>query len=436
MKITCLVSAVRVFFEHMILLRKSAGTDLKEIQFKKYKGLVSHAWDTIPAYRRLWEDNGFEPSMFNSLDDVRRIPCIDKNFIREYMEDMVSTGYDRSRLSLVTTGGTTGMPMKFYIDQYVARPKELAYQLWGGYHYWRHRQGLDRVVTLRGYRVKESLIRKKIFWQRNLRENGIYMSSFHILEENYDIYIRKLRSYRPRYIKAYPSAIVALCHLMQHNHDKGLEGLEGVICSSETISDWHRKLVKEVLGVEILSFYGHSEKAVCAYQNSKGEMEFQPLYGHVEFLDDDDRSVSEKGKAASVVVTGFDNHYFPFIRYRTDDEVLVSSADIPMIASKIVGRKQQFVYDEYGNKVQFTNNDDIFHDISGILAYQFVQNKPGELIINLQVDSDYRSDVENEILYQASKIFVNFSICIKIVESIEKTQSGKFRYLVQNVEAK
>lgn len=223
---------------------------------------------------------------------------------------------------------------------------------------------------------------------------------------------------------------------MQHNHDKGLEGLEGVICSSETISDWHRKLVKEVLGVEILSFYGHSEKAVCAYQNSQGEMEFQPLYGHVDFLDDDDRPVSEKGKAASVVVTGFDNHYFPFIRYRTDDEVLVSSADIPMIASKIVGRKQQFVYDEYGNKVQFTNNDDIFHDISGILAYQYVQNKPGELIINLQVDSDYRSDVENEILYQASKIFVNFSICIKIVESIEKTQSGKFRYLVQNVEAK
>lgn len=172
MKIACLVSAVRVFFEHMVLLQKSAGTDLKEIQFKKYKRLVNHAWDTIPAYRRLWEDNGFDPSMFNSLDDVRRIPCIDKNFVRDYMEDMVSTGYDRSRLSLVTTGGTTGMPMKFYIDQYVARPKELAYQLWGGYHYWRHRQGLDRVVTLRGYRVKESLIRKKIFWQRNLRVTG------------------------------------------------------------------------------------------------------------------------------------------------------------------------------------------------------------------------------------------------------------------------
>ena len=98
---------------------------------------------------------------------------------------MVPESYDRTRLSLVRTGGTTGMPMNFYIDQYVARPKELAYQLWGGWHYWRHRQGLDKVVTMRGARIKESLLRKGIYWQRNLRENGIMMSSFHILEETY-----------------------------------------------------------------------------------------------------------------------------------------------------------------------------------------------------------------------------------------------------------
>lgn len=117
-----------------------------------------------------------------------------------------------------------------------------------------HRQGIDRVVTIRGARIDDKLIQKGVFWKRNPRENGIIMSSFHILEENYEQYLCKLRSYKPRFIKAYPSAIASLCILMQKHGDKKLNGLKGVICSSETIYDWHRTLVKDTLGVEIYSF--------------------------------------------------------------------------------------------------------------------------------------------------------------------------------------
>ena len=155
MKLSYLVSAFRVFAYNMKQLTKQQKEDITEIQFKKYKDLVEYAWNDIPAYRKHWSDNGFDPSHFKSLDDVHKIPKINKDFVRENLEEMVPESYDRARLSLVRTGGTTGMPMNFYIDQYVARPKELAYQLWGGWHYWRHRQGLDKVVTMRGARIKD-----------------------------------------------------------------------------------------------------------------------------------------------------------------------------------------------------------------------------------------------------------------------------------------
>lgn len=433
MKLFNFLSALYTFVYHIRQLSMSKNKDISLIQFQKYKFLVNYAWNNIPAYRKLWESYGFNPSMLKTLDDIKLIPMIDKNFIRENFDDLVSIGYDKSRLSVVTTGGTTGMPMRFYIDQYAARSKELAYQLWSSWHFWSHRQGIDRVVTLRGKRIRDSLINKGVYWQNNLRENGIYMSSFHISEKTYDIYINKLREYKPRYIKAYPSSIVALCLLMKRNGDKGIEGLKGVICSSETIYDSHRKLIKETLGVDILSLYGHSEKAVCAYQNKSGNMHFPPLYGYVEFLDENGNHVSQKGSKAHIVATSFDNFYFPFIRYKTDDCVDVHSSGVIKVAEKILGRKQEFVYNIYGNKLPFTCSDETMWHIKGIVAYQYVQNEWGKLELHLQVNDSFKKESVAEIIKKSEKIFVDCTVNVVFVNNIEKTISGKFRYLIQNV---
>ena len=433
MNISYFVSAIGVFAENLKLLMKQRTIDVSEVQFMKFRALIEYAWNEIPAYRKHWSDNGFDPSQFKSLEDVCKIPKIDKNFVRKHLEDMIPCNYDRGRLSLVKTGGTTGMPMNFYIDQYVARPKELAYQLWGGWHYWKHRQGLDKVVTMRGARIKESLVRDGIYWQRNPRENGLLMSSFHILEETYLLYLNKLRTYRPRFIKAYPSSIAAFCYLMKKHGDIGIEGLKGVICSSETIYDWHRTLVRDTLRVEILSFYGHSEKAVCAFQNKNGNMEFPALYGYTEFLDEDGLPVNSKEESAYVVATSFDNKYFPFIRYETDDRVDVLSNGIPMLAERVLGRKQEFIYDRYGNILPFTCNDEVIWGVEGIIAYQYVQHEKGKLELYLQVDSIFENDSVSEIISRTEEIFMNCTISIKIVNEIEKTPSGKFRYLIQNI---
>lgn len=437
MKLSYIISAVQVFVEHLYNLFTIKGkANLHEIQWRKFRKLVDYAWNNIPAYRKLWEKSGFHPSQLKDCEDVLKIPMIDKDFIRDNLEDLVPVNYDRNRLSLVTTGGTTGMPMKFFIDQYVARPKELAYQLWAGFHYWRHRQGIDRVVTIRGARIDDKLIQKGVFWKRNPRENGIIMSSFHILEENYEQYLCKLRSYKPRFIKAYPSAIASLCILMQKHGDKKLNGLKGVICSSETIYDWHRTLVKDTLGVEIYSFYGHSEKAICAYQNRSGLMEFQPMYGYTEFLDDLGQPVSGEKAIVNLVATSLDNYYFPFIRYQTGDCARLLDNINMNVVEHIIGRRQEFVYDSYGNKVLFTCNDEAFWGIDGIIAYQYIQKELGALLINLQVDSSFSINLLDIIRRKLQEIFVNFTIEIKIVATIEKTKNGKFRYLIQYLAGK
>ncbi len=420
---------------HLIRFKTLSDEQIRREQFKKLKNLIDFAWNHIPFYQELWGKAGFNPSLFKSIDDISLIPCIDKNMVRENYEKMVPDNYHKSKLTLVTTGGTTGVPMNFYINKLDAQTKEFAFQLWRNYCMWGYKQCLDKVVILRGNRISPQLIGKHIFWQKGRLENALICSSFHLTEQNYNSYLNKIRAFKPRFIKAYPSSIALLCSLMKKHGDAKIETLQGIICSSENVYDWQRKLVKEVLDVEILSFYGHSEKAVWAFQNSQQKLLFHPLYSYTEFLNKNFQTIEAVGEIAQVVVTSFDNKYFPFIRYLTSDYVEVGESILhyPKVANRIIGREQEFVYDKNSNKVIFTCSDELLWGIDGVIAYQYRQQEVGKLILCLQVNEQFTIPSIEKILGIGKSIFVDFDLLVEIVDYIPKTSNGKFRYLIQNI---
>lgn len=415
----------------------NAPTDnniVRKNQLAMLQKLANHAWNNIPFYRSLWENAGFRPDMLATLDDFRRIPVIDKATVMANAPQMLDQRVDPCRLSRITTGGTTGMPMEFLIDNYHARAKEQAHQLYTAWRVWGYRQGVDRCITLRGARIPAEKIDKGIFWTTSNRDRGLTMSSFHLLDENYPAYIARILAYRPQFIRAYPSSIVALCLLMQKHNQKGIPGLRGVLCSSENVFAWQRQLVRDVLGVEIFSWYGHTEKAVAAYQKDN-LMLFPPLYGYAEFVDENLDPVTTPGQTAQVIATGFNLDAFPFIRYNTADMVQVGPEvpGFPQTALQIMGRNQDFVIDKHGNKVPFTCSDEAMWGLSGIDAYQYVQNTPGILEIHLLTNNSFDTRQIKDVQRAAAEMFVNFTINVTSVPDIPRTKAGKFRYLIQNI---
>ena len=382
----------------------------------------------------MWKERGFNPEDFKSLADIKKIPFIDKNDVREHFEEMIPIGYPQKRLTLVTTGGTTGMPMQFYIDNYKAWGKKWAFQLFCEYRFFKHKLFVDNVAVLRGAQINKDLISQGVFWEKTKRDNGLNFSSFHLKNENYEKYLEKMRQYNPKFIKAYPSSIVAFCSMMKEHDDVGIKGLKGVICSSENVYDWQRKLVKETLNVEIYSLYGHSEKAVQAFQYMNCEMYFHPMYSYVEFCDVD-KNVDVDLGMAHIVCTSFDNDYFPFIRYKTYDYVEVSEPQLYFthIAKKIVGREQDFVFDKNNNRSIFTFSDVPFWGIKGVVAYQYVQNEIGKIDVLLQVNDMFDEGNVNVIVSRMGDFFVNIDVNILFVDEISRTKAGKFKYLVQNI---
>ncbi|MFA8434746.1 MAG: phenylacetate--CoA ligase family protein [Marinifilaceae bacterium] len=411
---------------------------IEAYQFEKIRKLVNHSWDSIPFYRNYWSQFGFSPEMLKGMEDLERIPTIDKRAIRNSQELMLSQFARVKNLKLTTTGGTTGMPMSFYIDQNVSIPKEAAalYNLFRRFNYKPYAPNL----ILQGERLDESLIERGIYWRRNYLQNALVMSSFHLNDSTIQQYVTKIREFQPHYIFAYPSSSTILCRLMKKNGLSAFKSLKHVICSSENVYGWQRELIQEVLGVRVFSHYGHSEKCVIAGEcEHSSNLHFSPYYGYAELINSQGKPCSKEGELGEIVVTGFDQKDFVFIRYRTGDLAEYTSKACEcgrnhFNVKKIVGREQDFVVNRNGDLSPFTCSDEVFWEIPPkVNAYQYVQSVKGELELRIEVKEALNAQEYAAIYKCLGEIFVGFSVSIAEVAHIPRTKSGKFNYLVQKI---
>src|SRR5579862_57474 len=118
---------------------------LRDLQIGLVRRLLRHAYQHTAHYRDVMDTCGLRPEDFESVDDIRRLPLLDRDTVRATMD---------SRLAAVapnwvikkTTSGTTGEPV---VVKYNAESRHWrdatrwrAYG-WGGYrigmralHYW------------------------------------------------------------------------------------------------------------------------------------------------------------------------------------------------------------------------------------------------------------------------------------------------------------
>ncbi len=138
------------------LLETLPGEKLKELQFKKFKRIVSWAYDNSPFYRRLYRDAGIEPNDIRSFDDIRRVPKTDKGMLRHVQEnppfpygDILSVPLDEVT-EFRQTSGTTGVPV-YQADTW--QDWEWWAECWSYILYAQGYRATDRVFLPFGYNI-------------------------------------------------------------------------------------------------------------------------------------------------------------------------------------------------------------------------------------------------------------------------------------------
>ena len=405
---------------------------IKNYQLKELNKIINHAYNNVPYYKKVFDERGLKAEDINSFDDLKKLPYLTKDIIRENINELLVTKYNKGKIIYCTTGGSTGSPMGFYINA-DANDKEWAFMTnqWARVEYCINKA--NKMVILRG-----NLPRSGYY---EYIGNNLILSSYKLTKENFIEYVDKIQKFNPDFIHVYPSSITILSkYILENNIKIHCSNLKAILCGSENIYEYQRQILKEVFNCKVYSWYGHTEKCCLAGECEESSYyHIYPEYGYIELINNDGKDASKEDELCEIVATGFNNYAMPFIRYKTCD-IAVNSNEIckcgrnHKLIKRINGRQQEFFVDKKGSILTFTCSDDALWDIKHkVVAYQYIQNERGKVVLTMQLNDKLSEKDEKSVIDEFERYYPSIDITLKEIDNIPRTECGKFKYLIQNL---
>ena len=376
----------------------------------------------IPFYQNYYANHGVSFSQIKDLRDIKRLPIIRKSSLKENLASFLQPDKDNLKLYM-TTGGSTGVPVGFYLHRGVTRAKELAFfdNAWGGFGYSKS----SKILTIRGLKFEGGYTRFDPI------KNSLLLSSYSLTEDNIAKIVSDVNQFQPEFIHAYPSSLYFLARLMRRSGHRFDFPINAAFCGSENLYKEHIDYIERFFKTKIFGWYGHAERLVLGYRDcSTGLYSFDPLYGYAEV------SSSGSNSPGSIIATGFHNDVMPLIRYDTGDlaQSWKMSDGLSLEVGAIEGRIHEFVYSFDLRPVSMTAinmHDDIFDRID---RFQFSQDKAGVVDFLYETSTDNQFVDENKIKRKLlDKLGGGFSLDIKRVKNIKLSPSGKQSFLLNSI---
>jgi phenylacetate-CoA ligase len=380
---------------------------------------------------------GFHPGDIRSLDEIAALPTIDADTIRRHLDSMCTFQRPHSRVDAISTGGTGGKPLDFYIGP-ERTPIEYAHLVAS----WR-RVGYEigmPLAVLRGRILPQTRSGMRYEYDPFLRHH--HYSTLHMTDEQMRLYLQHLRGIGPCFLHVYPSSVAALARFVRRSGIAPPENVKGIIAESEIVYTDQRLMVEEVFGCRYYSCYGQTEKVVAAAECEDAlEYHVWPTYGYCELLDAEGRPVTTPGQEGEIVGTGFINRVVPFIRYRTGDTAVYvgdrceSCGRRHTLLREIRGHRiQEVLIAADGSEIPWTAinmHDDAF---SHVQQFWFRQDQPGRArLLIIPAEGFGHGDQRRILRSLAEKTGTQLDITIELLEGSARPLAGKAVYVDQRI---
>lgn len=312
------------------------------LQLRLLRAFVEHAARTSPAHGRAFAAARVSADSLNSLDDLRRLPVLEKAALRGHTGDYRSSaapGY----LVPMHTSGTTGSPLAVGVTLEDMRRRTAVLERAYG---WFGVGPFDRNVRFSGHTIFPEAERNGVFWRHNHAASQMLMSSYHLHEANLDRYIEALARFQPARIDGYPSSIALIARRMLRNGERRIRPLL-VMPTAETLEDHQREVIAEAFGCPVSNQYASSEGAPFACEDEAGELALFPTTGIIEVVRPGTDEPVAPGDEGELLVTGFSTHAYPLIRYRIGDTGVMAGRTTQRPGFRrllsITGRREDYI---------------------------------------------------------------------------------------------
>lgn len=411
---------------------------LRDLQERRLRSLVKHAYEEVPFYREKLNTLGISPEDVSSLEDLGKLPFLEKNDIRKHWIDLLSQGYDHRKIQRLCTSGSTGEPLTFFCDKtqleirWATTIRNLEWTGWrfGDPHIrlWHQTLGMS---SLQAWKEKlDALLMRRYF-----------VPAFQIDGTSIQDYVKLIRRVRPTLLDGYAESFNCIAAILQKETLRDLPPPKGIVSSAQTLSEASRAVVEEVFGCRVFDKYGSREFSGIAFECDQHQGLHVNAESYVVEVLKDGRP-AKPGEIGEVVVTDLNNRCMPFIRYRLGDLAVPTEATpcpcgrgLPKI-DRIEGRVQAIILGSNGRYLPGTFFAHLLKDYDyAIRQFQVVQEREGAITFKIVKGPRFENRRLESILdILHAHLGVDMPIQVEFVDHIPLGPTGKHYHSVSKLD--
>jgi phenylacetate-CoA ligase len=295
---------------------------LQQFQLKKFKKILSWAYENSPFYRRLYKEAGLEPGDIKTLEDIRKVPKTEKSMLREIqgVEPYPYGSILSVPLEQVTeyrqTSGTTGQPV-YHPETW--QDWEWSAESWAYALYAHGYRDYDRVFLPFGYSVNIA------FWAGHYAAEkiGCEVVPGGVLDTG--ARILKMKELKATALMATPTYILGMADTARK---MGVDPAKDLYIKKITAAGEPgacipatKKRMEEMWGAKVYDQVGATEIGHWGFEcQAQAGLHVLEAFHLVEIEDiETGATITEPGKKGSMVVTTFDRFAHPCIRFDSKD---------------------------------------------------------------------------------------------------------------------
>ncbi|MUH35600.1 phenylacetate--CoA ligase family protein [Zobellia amurskyensis] len=285
--------------------------DLSDLNLKKRKALVNHAFTHSEFYKRKYQKFDFSEAGVSN-DDFLKLPPLTREELRENFSDIKTKNVSESDHRKASTSGSTGFPISVLHDRrHPETPIRWRILDWWGIEPWE-----NQAFVYRYKRPFLKRLRNSLLWWPTKR---IFLAAADLNEEKLNKFVRAFNRIKPTLLQGYVDVIFEFALYLLDNNIK-IHPPKMVWVTSAPLFEEQRKLMEKAFGAPVCDQYGNTEilliAAECPEQNGLHIMQDTV---HIEFVDENNQLVpaNTNGK---ILLTDLTNYAFPLIRYEIGDE--------------------------------------------------------------------------------------------------------------------
>lgn len=403
-------------------MQKWSPKEVMNWQTLNMQRLLKNAYEHSKYYHELFNSLNLKPADIQTMDDLRLLPPLTKEIIRERYDDILLDNRSHYHWENKSTGGSTGDPVRYARDN-VSWGFCNAYYLlmWQrtGYHYG------DKFLALGSASIfpvnKKSMLQDLYYGMKR----KIPFNAMNLSEEKLEECVKIIIDNDIHYIYGYASSIFLLAKYVMEKglHDK--VSIHACFPTSEILSDIYRMTIVNAFGCRIDDSYGANDGGIVAHKldNEKG---FKVSYNCIVQIKDSFDSNKNQGTALLTDVT---NMVFPFIRYELGDilELGDSYNDYHngQVLTKVVGRTSDIISLENGRTLTSPGFTILFKDLN-VKGYRIFKSNPLEMTLEIVKLPGYTETEEQLIIDTMHKHAGNdVKIIINYKDEIVTRKNGK-----------